>query len=360
MDLSLPTAPVRTASVAIFDKGHVNLEEIVLPPRNDGEIDVAISTAAICGSDLHTVLGHRESPARSTLGHEGVGQVLDLDPGTVDLRGLPLSVGDRVVFALFSACRDCDRCDAGLEMKCRSLVKYGHESVSVPPYATGTLADNLRLLPGVPVVKVDTDLDDVTVVSAGCAVATAAAVVSAAGPVAANTRALVLGAGAVGAYCIAMLASLGCAVDVRDPSAPRVELAERLGASHPQSIDGSYDIVVEASGNPIAVQEAVSAADVGGRIVAAGSVSPGHSTVTIDPAEVVTRRLSIIGVHNYRAEDLLRGIDWLQEHGRHLPLDRLVSPPLGLRDVREGFELMREARFPRVLIQPDNRGQGVT
>jgi hypothetical protein len=132
-------------SLAVFDQGAVTVEHLQLPDRPAGQIDVDISAAAICGSDLHTVLGHRSTPARTALGHEGVGVVTGVDDGATDLRGVPLRRGDRVVFSMLSTCGTCDRCLSGMTMKCRSLIKYGHESVATPPHATGTLADRVRL-----------------------------------------------------------------------------------------------------------------------------------------------------------------------------------------------------------------------
>lgn len=341
-------------SLAVFDQGKVTVEQLALRERSARETDVAISAAAVCGSDLHTVLGHRETPARTALGHEGVGHVLDADDDASDLRGARLRRGDRVVFALFSACGTCDRCIGGLTMKCRSLVKYGHESVTKPPHATGTLATGVRLLPGVPVLRVPDQVDDEHVVSAGCAVATAAAIVAAAGPPPAGTRVLVLGAGAVGAYCVAMLASLGCSVSVADPSEERLAVAEQLGAKRAGIERSSFPVVVEASGDPEAFTWALGSADIGGRVVAAGSVSPGNSTVTIDPAVLVTRRLTVAGIHNYTAEDFRWGVDWLLAHASTLRLERLVSPPLPLTRVDEAFQRMRDGRHHRVLVRPDD------
>ena len=86
------------ATIATFDEGRVGIERVELSPRKTGEIDLTTLAAAVCGSDLHTVLGHRPSPPRTALGHEGVGVVREADPGTRDLRGTPLRAGDRVVF----------------------------------------------------------------------------------------------------------------------------------------------------------------------------------------------------------------------------------------------------------------------
>lgn len=347
-------------SAAVFDRGAVRVEELVLPERAAGEVDVRVDAAAVCGSDLHTVGGSRSAPPRTVLGHEGVGTVSGADPGARDLRGTPLRPGDRVVFALFSACGTCDRCTRGLEMKCRSILKYGHEGAARPPHATGTLADTVRLLPGVPVLRVPGWAGDAHLVSAGCAVATAAAVLSAAGPAEPGAPALVLGAGAVGAYCAAMLRSEGRQVYVHDPAPGRRAVAERLGARTdvPDGLD--FPVVVEASGSAAGFAAAIGAAETGGRVVAAGAVSPGSTEVRLDPADLVTRRLTVAGVHNYTAGDFQRGVDWLLGPGQFLDLEALVSPPVPLpapgEPVDEVFALARGGAHLRVLVNPRRMG----
>ncbi|MPZ54552.1 MAG: alcohol dehydrogenase catalytic domain-containing protein [Acidimicrobiia bacterium] len=351
----MPTTQLR-ARVTVFDGGEVWLKEIDLPTRGTGEIDVAIEAGAVCGSDLHTVLGHRSAPPEVALGHEGVGRVVDIDEGATDQRGRPLSAGDRVVFALFSACGTCDRCRDGLEMKCRTLFKYGHESIEKAPHASGTLASHVRLLPGVPVLTIPDGLTAAQVVSAGCSVATAAAMVRTLGD-RADGRTLVFGAGAVGAYCAAILATLGSEVYVSDPSPTRLAVAEKLGARAYTGSEEPFPAVLEASGNANAFVNALETADIGGMVVAAGSVSPGSTTVTFDPSLAVTRRLTLVGIHNYSADDFVWAVDWLGEHAASLELEQLLSPPQPLDDIESAFDLMETGEHLRVLVVPnDTRG----
>jgi putative phosphonate catabolism associated alcohol dehydrogenase len=337
--------------VTVFDRGAVTLRRINLPARSPGEIDVDITAAAICGSDLHTVLGHRSTPPATALGHEGVGRIRSVDPDATDLRGQPLEPGDRVVLSMIRSCGSCDRCRAGLTMKCRSGFKYGHASVNEAPFASGTLASLVRLTPGVPVLRISDGVGDSIMVPAGCATATAAAVVEAAAP-SGDEPVLIFGAGAVGFYCAAMFAGLGCTVWVRDPSEARLALLAGTGARPDDGRDRPYPIVVEASGSTSAFADALTAVDLGGLVVGAGSVSVNADTITVDPALLVTRRIRFSGVHNYTPAEFGAAVDWLAEHGPRLGLDRLVSPPLPLDRIDEAFALMRSGTYPRVLVHP--------
>ena len=45
---------------------------------NEGEALVEISLATVCGSDVHTWLGHRPFPTPTILGHEMIGKIIKL------------------------------------------------------------------------------------------------------------------------------------------------------------------------------------------------------------------------------------------------------------------------------------------
>ncbi len=204
-------------------------------------------------------------------------------------------------------------------MKCRSVIKYGHASVTEPPLSSGTLASLARLTPGVPVLRIPDHVDDSIMVLAGCATATAAAVIKAAAPTG-DESVLIFGAGAVGFYCAAMFAGLGCTVLVRDPSEARLALLTGTGARPDDGRDRPYPIVGEASGNASAFADAFDRVEVGGLVVGAGSVSVNAGTITVDPALLVTRRIRFSGVHNYTPAEFGAAVDWLTEHGPRLGL----------------------------------------
>lgn len=346
--------------VAVLDAGRVRTEQILLAPPADDEIDVEITLAALCGSDVHTINGDRPCAPLTALGHEGVGRVVTSGSGRTDLHGARLEPGDRVALSMLASCGHCDRCTGGLTMKCRHLVKYGHRSVTEAPYSSGMIATVVRMMPGAPVVKLPDTLDDRSVVSAGCAVATAAAAIRVAGigvgaELGAGDRVGVLGAGAVGWYVAAMARTRGCQVTVVEPNPDRRELVAGTGAITTAEATDLADVepvvTIEASGHPQAVAAAVETAPIGGRVVCVGSVSPGSTTITIDPAIVVTRWLSVLGVHNYAPEDFGAAVDWLVDHADQIPAE-LVSDPYRMDQLDEAVEQMVSGRHPRVAIDP--------
>ncbi|RLP86437.1 MULTISPECIES: zinc-dependent alcohol dehydrogenase [unclassified Micromonospora] len=86
----------------------------ILNPR---DAIVRITSSAICGSDLHLLHGYIPAMKKGdVLGHEFMGEVVELGPGVRD----GLSLGDRVVVAFPIACGNCASCEQGLYSICEN------------------------------------------------------------------------------------------------------------------------------------------------------------------------------------------------------------------------------------------------
>ncbi|NJC22658.1 glutathione-independent formaldehyde dehydrogenase [Arthrobacter pigmenti] len=89
--------------------------ENVADPKIEGPLDavIRITTANICGSDLHPYEGRANLDAGMVLGHENMGIVEEVGPG-VDR----ISVGDRVSVPFNLACGTCRNCNNGYTSAC--------------------------------------------------------------------------------------------------------------------------------------------------------------------------------------------------------------------------------------------------
>jgi alcohol dehydrogenase len=77
---------------------------------------VRITTATICGTDLHILKGDVPSVVDGRiLGHEGIGEVTAVGAGVSAFR-----VGDTVLVSCVTACGHCDFCRKGMPSHCRS------------------------------------------------------------------------------------------------------------------------------------------------------------------------------------------------------------------------------------------------
>ncbi|KAJ5161590.1 hypothetical protein N7492_006982 [Penicillium capsulatum] len=115
----------------------VKVEEVDLPKlEHPDDIIVKVTTAAICGSDLHMYEGRTAAEPGITFGHENMGIVEQLGKGVTLLKK-----GDRVVMPFNVADGRCRNCDEGKTAFCTGVNPgfaggaYGY--VAMGPYRGG-------------------------------------------------------------------------------------------------------------------------------------------------------------------------------------------------------------------------------
>ncbi|MEY9852115.1 putative phosphonate catabolism associated alcohol dehydrogenase [Leifsonia sp. EB41] len=320
-----------------------------------GDALVEVELATVCGSDIHTALGHRLAPTPLVLGHEQVGRVVALGRGgakTTD--GRRVALGERVVWSVAVPCGRCARCRRGLPQRCVSLQKYGHERMRRGWELSGGFATHTHLLDATPIVAVPEDLPAAVLAPASCTTATVAAALEAAAAIVPLDGALVLitGAGMLGLTASAMATEAGAKVVVSDPIPERREAARLFGAAAvadpraaPDSRAGlpaalakaggraaAPTIALDFSGNPSAVRSLLPVVDVGGVLVLAGSLSDGPELPLV-PEQLVRRLLTVRGVHNYAPRHLEQAVRFLAEAGTTYPFAEQVGAVFPLAEV---------------------------
>jgi threonine dehydrogenase-like Zn-dependent dehydrogenase len=100
-----------------FGKKRVSVEDVPDPRIEDPrDAIVRITSTAICGSDLHLYNGFVPTmESGDILGHEFMGEVVELGPGVTNL-----AVGDRVVVPFPISCGRCWSCQHGLFSLCEN------------------------------------------------------------------------------------------------------------------------------------------------------------------------------------------------------------------------------------------------
>src|SRR5205823_10635223 len=131
-------------ALVLTGKERVEMQEMPSPRAGPGEVLLKVSTAGICGSDIHGFLEH--SPRRKPgliLGHEAVGVVAELGVGVKNLRG-----GQRVYVNPLISCGKCEACFGGKENCCANWRLLGMDRVH-GTYAefVAVPASQLRVIP---------------------------------------------------------------------------------------------------------------------------------------------------------------------------------------------------------------------
>jgi hypothetical protein len=85
--------------------------------------------------------------------------------------------------------------------------------------------------------------------------------------------------------------------------------------------------------------------------VSAGLVAPGPP-VLLDAHALVTRCLTVRGIHNYRPAHLGRALDFVARHRHRWPLGELVDQRFSLAEVDAAFNHAAARRLVRPAIVP--------
>lgn len=113
--------------------------------EHPNDIIVRITSTNICGSDLHMYEGRTSFEQGRSLGHENMGEVVEVGPGVSKVK-----VGEYVVLPFNIACGFCKQCEQGLTNYCLTMqpapamagAAYGFAEMG--PYAGGQ-AEYLRV-----------------------------------------------------------------------------------------------------------------------------------------------------------------------------------------------------------------------
>jgi putative phosphonate catabolism associated alcohol dehydrogenase len=310
------------------------------------EVLVEITLATICGSDLHTVDGRRQTPVPGILGHEAVGRVI--------LSARPeIREGQRVTWSLTDSCGKCPACSQWrLPEKCNRLFKYGHAAATDGTGLNGCYCSHIVLRSGTTVIPLPDHLSDRLVAPANCALATIVnALTELPEPC---ERVLVQGAGLLGIYACAYLKSQGThEVYCMDVAPVRLAMISEFGGIPVLDTDSLADIdmVIEVAGTSAVVGDGFRVLRPGGHYVWAGMVHP-QTHLQLTGEAIVRKCLSIRGVHNYSPKHLIAAIDFLNRHHHRFPFDGLISPSMPLEEIDKAFELTRRRTWQRVALKP--------
>ena len=351
--------PMGKAAVFV-DAHHFEMTELPTPPVEPGGVLVKITSAGICGSDLHYWRGEMKpilsgAPGPVILGHEMTGVVHTLGDGvTTDSMGRPLKEGDRIVYTYFYPCRRCYICLRGELNNCPNRFRF-RASIEEYPYCSGGFAEYYYLNPGHFVFKVPDELSDESVTAANCAVPQVIYGLNQAN-VRLGDSVVIQGAGGLGIYAAAAANEMGAGQVISiDGQSSRLELAQRCGADHTINIneyttpdsrvervkeltDGrGADVVLEVVGYPEVVPEGLAMLRRGGTFVEIGNIWA-DSNVTLDMSKILWGVTRMVPTAHYDPYTLPVALDFLVRTLHKYPLTQVMSHSFPLERIREAFE----------------------
>ena len=361
------------ASAIIFNGANKPLIEKKFPiPQKIGSYEaiVKISLATICSSDVHTWLGHRPFPTPVILGHEIVGKIVKLGKNLrFDFNGKKLAIGDRITWSMTASCQKCFFCKKGLPQKCVNLFKYGHTKSVDNLGLTGGFANFILIRKGSFIFKIPNQISDQEAAPLMCAGATVIGSLYESNFSKCNFV-VVQGCGALGLYACAFSKQLGAKkVIALDKIQDRLSLAKEFGADYVINIKHENNIiekikkitkgigadyVIEVTGDQKVIEQGIKFLRIGGKYVILGAIYPG-SKFTLDSSEIITKCITIIGMHNYKPQALDLAIKLVQKTKSKYPYKKIVGTQcnLTLGDVEDALKSYESKKTPRPSIKPN-------
>jgi threonine dehydrogenase-like Zn-dependent dehydrogenase len=379
-------ADVRTATLVA--PWQLVLRSYPFPDRLEpGAVLLRMIASGICGTDKHTYRGETQqyagtdhastTPFPLVQGHENLGEIVAIgDGGATAFDGSPLTIGDRVVPAPNRACGVCDYCLGDFPYYfCRRLENYGNSMTArEAPHLFGGWAEHLYIKPTTPIFKVPDGVpDDVAVLTEIFAVTHSLDLVAAMprpGGFSEGDTVAIIGAGPVGIAHAAKARIMGASTVIAvDPYRARVELTADLGATDTivATADATdlvdrvrditagrgVDVAVDATGHPSSFGPALDVLRDGGTLIEVGAFVD-LGTVPINPASILGRNLTIVGVAGEDARAYDRTLAMFAEHHRQVPFHAVVTHHFALHDAELAMQTALGADTAmKVVITPN-------
>lgn len=350
------------------------IETLELDEPGRDELLIRVLASGLCHSDLSVIDGTRPRPMPMVLGHEGVGEVIAVGPGTSRF-----SPSDRVVFCFVPSCGYCEFCVVGRTSLCEVGAKtntsgelpnggrrwHAEDGSEINHHLGVSAFAQTTVISARSAVRIEKDFPVEVAAILGCAVLTGVGAIVNTARVSPGESVAIFGLGGVGLAALlgAKLAGANpiLAIDVQ-PN--KLELAKQLGATHMFRSDitgdltagikmvtgGGVDYAIETVGSEKVLQQAYAATRRGGTTVTTGLPHP-EKMLSISAVSLVAEERTLKGSYMgsaVPARDIPRYIALFKAGA--LPVDKLLTHKLRLDEINEGFDRLAAGEAVRQVI----------
>eukprot|EP00088_Acartia_fossae_P070882 TRINITY_DN9593_c0_g1_i3.p1 TRINITY_DN9593_c0_g1~~TRINITY_DN9593_c0_g1_i3.p1 ORF type:complete len:370 (-),score=74.78 TRINITY_DN9593_c0_g1_i3:83-1159(-) len=343
--------------------GKLRLIEVEKPKlRGPDDVIVKVAFAGICGTDLHILSGEFSHIPNTwvTISHEFSGVVEEIGDNVTNIK-----VGDRVGVDPNRACLACKYCRRGQVQHCQN--KGARDSTGV--FHDGgmashcvVIADQVHKLPEGVSLQQGALCEPLSCLLHGWNR------LQKSGCLQADSRILVIGAGIIGNLWVSMLHHNGYRdVTVSEPAQGRRDILANLETGYkvltPAEVEAEeegkdaeldgFDVVIECSGFPPAIEKSVAWTSRGAALVIFGC-SPRDKPIKLCPEEVYRKELMVIGclINPFTYSKALKLADAMGE--RYLSFERLGVQIFKLKEYETALTQLKSGGISKAVFNLNN------
>lgn len=362
------------------EPGEFGIREFELPELGPNDVLMRVELNGVCGTDIHINEGGMDLDFPVLPGHEFAGRVEKLGEDVeTDARGEPLEEGDPITAIPFWPVEDDWYSE---NMPTREVLFEGITGLGMAPVETGNvggMSEYIVLPEEADVFRLPDNVNpDFGALAEPLSIgvrayerATMPGFPDVNEGVGLGSSIAVQGAGPIGLLTIAAAHAGGSGQIIAiDAIGERLELAREFGATDTVDItecDGEDEIVeavkaktphgkgptavIEATGIPQTVRQAIEIPHDGGVFVEAGHYAY-NGEVEINPTRIVQKELTILGSKAAPSSQFQTAVELLPQLADELPLGDLFNHPVPLEDVEDAYETQAEGNALRATIHP--------
>jgi len=305
-----------------------------MPAPVGDEVKIQFRYGGICGSDLRVYQGklaHAAYPLRP--GHELVGTIIEAGEEA------SYAVGTRVVILPNTYCGECEWCLKGKTNICQYKKSLG---VNINGgFSEHLVISSKYVLP----IPEDLPFERAVLIEPFAVVVHALKKVK----IEKDTTVAIFGCGNEGMLAAALTHHMGAKVTAIDINAAKLKLVKSLGdirAVKPEEVQGeSFDVVIEAAGTKITVEQGIELVKAGGDMILIGFAPEANLPVM----RVVRAELTLHGtiIYNFPA-DFAQTIEYLRDPS--FKVGPIVSKTLSLANYQEAYDMALSGNYGKIVF----------
>ncbi|MFQ5807566.1 MAG: zinc-binding dehydrogenase [Phycisphaerae bacterium] len=363
--------PMVVGAVMAAPHTPIEIREFPEPELEPNSALLRTAYSEVCGTDVHLSEGRLSGvPYPIIPGHVSVGVLERIRGRLHDVHGRAFEEGEVVTFLdVHRTCNACWYClVAKASTRCPARKVYGI-TYGVEDGLAGGWAQKIYIKPGTHCIRLD-GVEPRLFMAGGCGLPTSLHAVDQA-DVQLGETVLVLGAGPVGLSATA-LAHLRGAAKVLCIGAPayRLETARQMGAADwlnmaevPEQQRRDWllertegrgpDVVIEATGAPVAVAQALRWARDAGRVVVVGQYTDAGAVRVNPHLDINRKHLRVQGVWGSDFSHFYRAVQLLHDPRAAAAFSHISTTEYTLADVNEALADVAEGKTTKALVVPN-------